>query len=314
MIEKEILIEQEIFGTLAAPEQEGIKPAILLIAGSGPIDRNGNGPKGKYQTNLYRDLARFFTGLGFVTFRYDKPGTGKRKGSLLETGLSDLVHDAKKAAAFLQEQPNVNQVIICGHSEGTIIATEVAAAMKVDGCMLLSGGVDNLMQALYHQRQQAYRELFAMPGWKGWVNRKLKVDEKNEKKTEKMFQKMKSSSRDTVRIQGIRQPAKWFREHDAYDTRAALRQVACPVFALHGDKDPLVESSVLAELSGLVQGKSEYHIVADMEHGLRVQTEPKSILKTKKLMKTVLERPLHKEGLAVMKVWLDRFLQKQKSA
>ncbi|HEY9577870.1 MAG TPA: alpha/beta hydrolase [Pseudobacillus sp.] len=122
-----------------------------------------------------------------------------------------------------------------------------------------------------------------------------------------MFQKMKQSSRNIIRIQGIKQPAKWFREHDAYNTRAALQNVTCPVFTLHGDKDPLVESAVLEELAGLVQGESEYHIVQDMEHGLREQTEPKSILEMGKLMKTILKRPLHKEGLQLMAAWLERF-------
>ena len=307
MIEKDIVIEKDIFATLACPEQEGTFPAILLIAGSGPIDRDGNGPKGKYQTNLYKELAHFFTGIGFITLRYDKRGTGKRSGSWIDAGLSDLLHDAKAAVTFLQEQPNVSDVIVCGHSEGTILATDIAAKMKIDGCMLLAGGVANLMEVLYHQRQQAYQELLAMPGWKGWLNRRLKVDEKNEKKTKKMFRKMKQSSRNIIRIQGIKQPAKWFREHDAYNTREALQNVTCPVFTLHGDKDPLVESAVLEELAGLVQGESEYHIVQDMEHGLREQTEPKSILEMGKLMKTILKRPLHKEGLQLMAAWLERF-------
>ncbi|MED0665163.1 alpha/beta fold hydrolase [Bacillus badius] len=308
MIEKEIIIEKDIFATVTCPQQAGVFPAVLLIAGSGPIDRDGNGKKGKYPTNLYKELAAFFTELGFMTLRYDKHGTGKRQGDWRDAGLSDLLSDAKAAAAFLQGQPNVSKVIVCGHSEGTILATDLAATMAIDGCMLLSGGVDNLMEALIHQRKQAYRELLEMPGWKGWINRKLKVDEINEKKAEKLLEKMKASKRDTIRVQGIKQPAKWFREHADYQTRAALQRVTCPVFALHGNKDPLVDSTVLEELAGLVQGESEYHVVEDMEHGLREQAEPKSILKTKALMKTVLTRPLHKEGLQLMAGWLKRFL------
>lgn len=308
MIEKEIIIEKDIFATVTCPQQAGVFPAVLLIAGSGPIDRDGNGKKGKYPTNLYKELAAFFTECGFMTLRYDKRGTGKRQGDWRDAGLSDLLSDAKAAAAFLQGQPNVSKVIVCGHSEGTILATDIAATMAIDGCMLLSGGVDNLMEALIHQRKQAYRELLEMPGWKGWFNRKLKVDEINEKKAEKLLEKMKASNRDTIRVQGIKQPAKWFREHADYQTRAALQRVTCPVFALHGNKDPLVDSTVLEELAGLVQGESEYYVVEDMEHGLREQAEPKSILKTKTLMKTVLTRPLHEEALQLMAGWLKRFL------
>ncbi|OKL35574.1 alpha/beta hydrolase family protein [Domibacillus mangrovi] len=307
MIEKEILIHPLISGTLALPDDKDTYPAVLLLAGSGPIDRDGNDRKGKYQTNLYKELAHFMTGLGFVTLRYDKHGTGKRNGNWMEAGLSDLATDAKTAMLFLREHPNVDpeKVIVCGHSEGTILATILAETMNPSGCMFLSGGVDNLMEALHHQRQFAYKELFAKPGLKGWINRTLKIDVRNEKQYAKLLEKMKRSDRDTIKIQlFFRQPAKWFREHDAYDTRRALKNVTCPVFAMHGDKDPLLESHVLQELDRLVQGKSQYYIISNMEHGLRVQTEPRSILSMKKMFKDILNRPLHEEGLKTIETWL----------
>ncbi|OLN22185.1 hypothetical protein BTO30_10560 [Domibacillus antri] len=310
MIEKEIMIQgnDPIFGTLTFPEEDVTYPALLLLPGSGPVDRDGNDRKGKYQTNLYKDLAHFMTGLGFAVLRFDKRGTGKRGGDWMAAGLSDLTSDAKSAMKFLRAHPNVDQenVIVCGHSERTIIATILAETMNPAGCMLLSGGVDNLMQALHHQRQLAYKELFELPGFKGWINRTLKVDVKNEKKTEKLLEKMKKSDEDIIKIQFFfKQPAKWFREHSDYDTRAALKKVTCLVFALHGDKDPLVESRVLEELDELVQGKSEYHIIHNMEHGLRVQDEERSMLKMKKIFKEVLKRPLHEEGLEKMAGWLN---------
>jgi pimeloyl-ACP methyl ester carboxylesterase len=307
MIEKEILIHPSTTGTLAIPDSEGIYPAVLLLAGSGPLDRDGNDRKGKYQTNLYKELAHFITGLGFVTLRYDKRGTGKRDDDWMAAGLSDLADDAKTAMLFLREHPNIDseKVIVCGHSEGTILATILAETMNPAGCMFLSGGVDNVMEALHHQRQLAYKELLAQPGWKGWINRTLKVDIKNEKQYVKLLEKMKRSERDTIKILlFFKQPAKWFREHDAYDTQRALENVTCPVFALHGDKDPLLESHVLQELDGLVQGKSEYHIIHNMEHGLRVQIEPRSVLNLKKIFKEILKRPLHEEGLEKIAAWL----------
>lgn len=313
MIEKEMLIDSAISGTLALPDDEGTYPAVLLLAGSGPVDRDGNGRKGKYQTNLYKELAHFMTGLGFVTLRYDKRGTGKRAGDWMEAGLSDLTADAKTALLFLRDHPNVDpeKVIVCGHSEGTILATILAETMNPAGCMFLSGGVDNLMEALHHQRQLAYKELFAQPGLKGWINRTLKVDLKNEKQYVKLLEKMKRSDRDIIKIQWFfKQPAKWFREHDAYATRRALKNVTCPVFALHGDKDPLLESHVLEELNGLVQGKSEYHIIHNMEHGLRVQTEPRSLLNMKKNFKDILKRPLHEEGLEKIAAWLVHYFKR----
>jgi uncharacterized protein len=80
--------------------------------------------------------------------------------------------------------------------------------------------------------------------------------------------------------------------------------VTCPVFALQGNKDVLVDGEVLNELSNLVQGKSEFHIISNMEHGLRVQTEPKSILNMRKIFKEILKRPIHEDALKTMAIWL----------
>ncbi|WP_442598903.1 alpha/beta hydrolase family protein [Neobacillus sp. D3-1R] len=309
-MEKEIIIQGEnpIYGSLTIPSTEGKYPAILIIAGSGPLDRNGNDRKGKYTTNLYKELAEYMGGLGFVTFRYDKRGTGKRDGDWLAAGLSDLMVDAKKAVEFMMSHPNVDaqKVIVCGHSEGTIIATKLTESFELGGLMLLSGGVDNLMEFLKVQRQLAYKELFETPGIKGWLNRKLKVDVKGEKQVENLMKKMNQTDKDIIKIQFFfKQPAKWFREHSVCNTRETLKNVKCPVFALHGDKDPLVDNKVLTELAPLVTGKSEYHIIHNMEHGLRVQTEPRSILNARKIFKELMKRPLHEEGLQKISGWLE---------
>lgn len=309
MMEKEIKIngENPIYGTLAVPANEGKYPAILILPGSGPLDRDGNDRKGKYPTNLYKELAHFMTDLGFVTLRCDKRGTGKRDGDWMAAGLLDSIEDAKKSIELLMSHPNVDsqKIIICGHSEGTIMATKLAESFKLAGIMFLSGGVDNLMEALKKQRLLGYKELFETPGLKGWLYRKLKVDVKGEKQVEGLMRKFAVTDKDIIKVQlFFKQPAKWFREHNAFNTREALKNVTCPVFALQGDKDPLVDNEVLNELASLVQGKSEFHIISNMEHGLRVQTEPKSILNTKKLFKEILKRPIHEEALEKISSWL----------
>ena len=53
-----------------------------------------------------------------------------------------------------------------------------------------------------------------------------------------------------------------------------------------------------------MKGKSEYHIIKDMEHGLRVQTEEKSVLNVKKMYKVINRRPLNQAGLDVISKWL----------
>ncbi|MGB3259797.1 alpha/beta hydrolase [Paenisporosarcina sp.] len=311
-IEKEIEINgvAKIFGTITVPstpnENEKFS-AVLFISGSGPLDRNGNGPKGKYQFNLYKELAEFISGLGFVTFRYDKRGTGSSKESLLASGLWDFVGDAECSYTYLQQQPNVDseRIIVLGHSEGTIIGTALSERQKLGGLMLLAGGVANLDEYLKHQRKLAYQELKSSNGLKGILMRMLVNEEKEEKKVEKLMRKMDESNRDVYKAMFLfKQPAKWLREHYSYDPRKALRQVTCPVLAIHGDKDPLVENAHLNELSSLVQGSSDFHIIKNMEHGMRTQIEEKSILKVKKMNKTIQRRPLSPEGLNAISHWL----------
>jgi uncharacterized protein len=310
-MEKEIKIngKNSIYGTLAIPNNvgEGKLPAILLIAGSGPLDRDGNDRKGKFPTNLYKELAQYMTDLGFVTFRYDKRGTGKSEGDWMATGFSDLVEDAGKSIEYLKSHPNIDpeKIIVCGHSEGAIIATRLAELQPLAGIMFLSGGVDNLLESLKKQRLLNYKEMLETPGLLGWILRKSNVAEKGEKSAEKFLEKARKSDKDTIKVQlFFKQPAKWFREHDAYNKREALKNISCPVFAIQGDKDVNVDNEVLKELAGLVKGKSEYHIIPNMEHGLRIQTEPKKIGNVRKIFKEILKRPLHEEALEKIANWL----------
>ncbi len=102
-------------------------PVVLLISGSGPIDRNSNmkrlaiGVMGQMADHLRRN------GLG--SFRYDKRGVGASGGDYLSTGFHDNVADARAAVDVLRSRPEVDaaQIIVVGHSEGALIATELAA-------------------------------------------------------------------------------------------------------------------------------------------------------------------------------------------
>ena len=314
--EEEVLFRSsmDIFGTLAIPDQvkEEKLPAIVLVAGSGPIDRDGTVDNGKFRTDLYKDLAHFFTSHGYITFRYDKRGTGKSGGEYLATGLWDLVEDAQQAVEYLKQQPQVdpNRIILAGHSEGTIIVTAVAQKLKeeIAGLMLLSGGVDNLDQALIGQRKLSYQELRSKKGPVGWLLRQLINEKKQEIKVQKQMKPVLESNEDVVTVQGFfKQPAKWFREHFAFNTREALKEISCPIIVIQGDKDPLVDHEVLKELPDLVKGPNESHIIPNMEHALKEQTSPKSILQYKKDLKNTLGKPIHPLAQEKMLNWMQTY-------
>jgi len=125
----------EVSATFSAPQgASGPLPGALIISGSGPTDRDGNGPtRPDADTNL--NLARVLTGAGVATLRYDKLGSGPDAETGAQTGANGVrtveavdpaVFDQQVVAAYEQlvAQPEVDpaRVMVVGHSEGALYA------------------------------------------------------------------------------------------------------------------------------------------------------------------------------------------------
>jgi alpha-beta hydrolase superfamily lysophospholipase len=117
-------------------------PAVLIIAGSGPTDRNGNGPANvPLLTDTYRKLAEGLAANGIVSLRYDKRGIGESRALLIREDdvlFDHFVTDALTALQNIAARPDVSSVLIAGHSEGGIIALVAAGQTPVAGVMLLT--------------------------------------------------------------------------------------------------------------------------------------------------------------------------------
>ena len=118
----------ELGGTLAMPKNaSGRVPVAVIIAGSGPTDRNGNSMMG-IRPNSYAQLAWRLAERGIATLRYDKrvlPGT---KGTLDIATLTvdDFAADARAAAESLGADKRFSKVFLLGHSEGASLALVAA--------------------------------------------------------------------------------------------------------------------------------------------------------------------------------------------
>lgn len=127
-----------LHGTLLAPASGARAPAVLIIAGSGPTDRDGNNPMG-VRAGTYRLLAEGLAARGISTLRFDKrgvaesAGAGGREEDLRFETLSD---DAKTWAVRLKAETGAPCVWMLGHSEGALIA-QVAARDNADVCGLV---------------------------------------------------------------------------------------------------------------------------------------------------------------------------------
>ena len=127
----------DLNGTLlfpGEPDEAAPVPAVLLLAGSGPTDRNGN--QGQIRSRLLSQTAVALADHGIATFRYDKramAGYASGYPDLDEMGaffsLDRFVSDAEDALEFMRSQPGIDadRIAVLGHSEGGLIALTLAA-------------------------------------------------------------------------------------------------------------------------------------------------------------------------------------------
>lgn len=128
-------------GTLTMPHKEGNFPAVILISGSGPQDRNsyimGHKP--------FLLLAHELTQSGVAVLRFDERGVGESEGEFLEASLDDFVDDVKSAFNYLIERPEIDskKIGLIGHSLGGILAPKIAITEDVSFLVLLAApGID----------------------------------------------------------------------------------------------------------------------------------------------------------------------------
>ena len=157
--QREVVVECEwgnISATIDMPDA-GSNTAVLIVAGSGPTDRNGNSGAG-LNTYSYKMLGETLAHSGYAVMRYDKRGIG---GSPIPAEdvpnlvFEDYIDDARACANFLRAE-GFERVIVAGHSEGGLIALQLAAeeACCLDGGVLLGAPGYNMAEILNYQLSQ----------------------------------------------------------------------------------------------------------------------------------------------------------------
>ena len=138
-----------LYGTLTLPKGKGPFPVALIVAGSGPTDRDGNSPM--LRSDTYKLLAASLAQSGIASVRYDKRGIGQ--SSMPGLSEADLrfgmfVDDAVAWAERLRGDARFSRVSVVGHSEGVLIATlaaqrstSVAFVVSLEGAGYEAGDV-----------------------------------------------------------------------------------------------------------------------------------------------------------------------------
>ena len=145
-------------GTLVHPES-GTGPGLVLLAGSGPTDRDWNSPLLPGKNGSARLLAEALAARGVTVLRFDKAFSGKNPGLPIADLTLDTYRDEASAALdFLRSRAEVDpaRVFVAGHSEGGIHATRLAESRgdRIRGVILISAAGRSLREILEVQLER----------------------------------------------------------------------------------------------------------------------------------------------------------------
>ena len=265
--EEEVVVQNKaagvtLAGTLTLPAGAGPFPAVVLITGSGPQDRDealmGHRP--------FLVLADHLTRQGIAVLRCDDRGFGKSTGSFAKATDSDFVDDTLATVAYLRTRKEIDprRIGLVGHSEGGIVAPKAAVKSPEVAFIVLLAGVGVPMEDLLLRQARdislavgmgeeaitknaaTQRELFQ-------VLHAEKDPAKAENAVRKILREKAAAMTDEQRkALGISDAmldgqakvmlSPWFRDLISYDPRPTLRAVKCPVLAINGERDLQVAS------------------------------------------------------------------------
>ncbi|MBO2456218.1 alpha/beta hydrolase family protein [Actinomadura violacea] len=282
-------------GTLTLPDGPGPHAAVLLLHGSGPLDRDGNTPR--LPVNLGPPLAAALAAGGIATLCYDRRGAGATPGRWQAAGFTGNRRDAAAALDALAARPDVraDAVGVIGHSEGALHAMALGSRPGVRAVVLLAGYARPGEDAF---RWQARSILATLPAPARLLRRPIRAI------GNRVLARISRTSTDVARVAGLPVNARWLRENLVHDTRDDLAAIKAPVLAVTGAKDLQVDPADLDVIRGLVRGEAEVHRVPGLTHVLRRDPARHTLRSYRRLLR----EPVDPGLLALVTSWLARRL------
>jgi pimeloyl-ACP methyl ester carboxylesterase len=274
----------KLAGTLTLPRSPGPHPAVLLITGSGPQDRDealmGHRP--------FLVIADYLTRRGIAVLRVDDRGMGKSTGKFDSATTVDFAGDARASVDFLKTRKDVDpqQIGLIGHSEGGVIAPMLAAESSDIAFIVMLAGTGVTGEEIVVAQQFLINRAMGMPEEAAEKSREVErfilgviKEEKDDavalrkihEGVEKMSADLPEDRRQAQKqmMAGLEKQmammtSPWFRAFLIYDPRPALEKVKVPVLAMNGALDLQVppHQNLLAIAAALeAGGNPDYEIV-----------------------------------------------------
>jgi pimeloyl-ACP methyl ester carboxylesterase len=249
-----------LYGTLYQAASAKPTIVVLLIAGSGPTDRNGNNPS--MQNNSLSMLAGALAANGISSLRYDKRGVGQSKAPMLKEDnlrFEDFISDAEAWIKKLKADKRFSKVVVAGHSEGSLIGMIAVQHVPADLFISISGAGRPADEVLKDQLKDQPKQVVE-------ESAKIIASLKEGKTVAEVPSYLNTLFRPSVQPYLI----SWFK----YDPAVELNKVKAPTVIVHGMNDIQVN---LDEAMKLAQARpsSSLMVVKGMNHILKKMDENK---------------------------------------
>ena len=253
----------ELAATLTLPKKKEKSPGIILIAGSGPNDRDET----IFAHKPFWILADYLTRQGFAVLRYDKRGVGDSEGEYFTATTKDFAEDVEAAINYLKTRAEIDtkNIGLIGHSEGGIIGPMVATQNKdVKFVVLMAGLGVTGTELVLTQHQHEFEKQSPTDEEKENLNKALinlysnilnwteyagSDEERNQLKKDLsvVWQSLTRNEQTTIQKDAfIKQTTSkiispWFRSFLKINPLEYIDKLTIPVLAINGENDTQVE-------------------------------------------------------------------------
>lgn len=255
--EKEIEVNKYVHGTLCLPSEETVTVA-LIIAGSGPTNRDGSNPM--LPNHSLEMLAHGLAENNIASFRYDKRIFRLQELKLTEADLSfdDFVEDAITGIHYLKDSLKYKKIVVIGHSQGSLVGM-IAAQQGASGFVSLAGPSEKMSIKIIEQvsnQSQAFGD-----------TTRVHFQELQEKDTiEKVNPFLMAIFRPSVQ--------QFLKSWDKYEPKEELKKLDIPILIVNGTKDAQVNAKDAEDLKSVVSD-AELLLLENMNHILKSEGETK---------------------------------------
>jgi pimeloyl-ACP methyl ester carboxylesterase len=237
-------------GTLSKPLNPASParlPAVVLVGGSGPTDRD----ELVFGIPVFGQLADRFADAGFIVLRYDKRGVGQSGGREEAATLADYADDVRAALRFLTRRKDVDakRIAVLGHSEGGSVGMLAAAKDKRIGALVLVATIGTTGAELNMEQVRHALALSDRP----------EAEKQATLETQKKIQQAVLTGAGWEEVEAFRRQADtpWFQSFLAFDPAKVMKDVRQPLLIVQGELDTQVQPAHADRLQALANQRKK---------------------------------------------------------